>query len=228
MLMETALPHSAGPVPAGAFADWLVQARESLRGNGGADVPCGDCTGCCTSSYLIQVRPEDRQALASVPAELLVTAPGFPPGHKVMVSRPDGTCPMLSKGKCSIYSHRPQTCLDYDCRIFAAAGIDAGGPDKEVINRRVREWQFTYHAEVDRAAHSAVQSAAVFIRKMSAGFPGARRPMSPTGIAVLAIKVYTVFLAADLHQKSEAEIASEVMEVSREFDESNVTPSVSG
>ena len=51
---------------------------------------------------------------------------------------------MLSCGNCTIYAQRPQTCLDYDCRVFAAAGIDAGGADKAVINRRVHEWRFRF------------------------------------------------------------------------------------
>lgn len=220
MLMDTVFPsHAINSVAAGPFGEWLAQARESLRGNGGADVPCGDCIGCCTSSYLIQVRPEDKESLGKIPAEMLTFAHGFPPGHMVMIPRSDGACPMLHAGKCSIYRQRPQTCLDYDCRIFAAAGIDAGGADKTIINQRVREWQFTYGAEADRAAHRAVQSAASFIKKMSAGFPGARMPMSPTGIAVMAIKVYAVFLSPDLHEKSEEDIAATVMDVSREFDE---------
>src|SRR5688572_25485326 len=105
-------------IAAGAFGHWLSQARESLRGNAGMDVPCGDCTGCCTSSYSVQLRPEDQRALARIPPSLLVRAPGFPPGHMTMPCRSDGTCPMLTADRCTVYADRPQTCLDYDCRIF--------------------------------------------------------------------------------------------------------------
>ena len=110
-------------VAAGPFGSWLAQFRASLRGNQGSEVPCGDCTGCCISGYSIQLRPQDERALARIPAELLVQAPGFPRGHLTMAPRPDGTCQMLNAGKCSIYEDRPQTCLDYDCRIFTAAGV---------------------------------------------------------------------------------------------------------
>jgi uncharacterized protein len=205
-------------VAAGPFGTWLSQFRASLRGEGGTEVPCGDCVGCCVSSYFIMVRPADEQARVAIPAKLLVSAPGLAVGHKMMGYRPDGTCPMLTAGKCSIYEQRPQTCRDYDCRVFAAAGIDAGDKDKSVINQRVREWRFTYPAEADRMMHDAVQMAAAFIKENSASFPGGRAPTAPTGIAVLATKVYTVFCDPDIKTKSDAEIATAIVNASREFD----------
>ncbi len=129
----------------------------------------------------------------------------------------DGTCPMLDAGQCTIYHQRPQTCRDYDCRVFAAAGIDAGGDDKHVINERVRAWQFTYPTDDDRRAHDAVQSAAAFIRDRSSSFPRGRAPTAPTGIAVLAIKVYTIFLDAP-SLGNEADTARAIVAASREFD----------
>jgi len=131
---------------------------------------------------------------------------------------PDGACPMLEAGKCSIYRERPQTCRDYDCRIFAAAGIDAGGPDKHVINERVRSWRFDYPTHADQLAHRAVQSAASFIQAKAACFPGGRAPTAPTGIAVLAIKSYAVFLDPALQAQDDAAIAGAIIDASRKFD----------
>jgi uncharacterized protein len=205
-------------IPAGPFGPWLAQARAALLGDQGTQVPCGDCTGCCTSSYFIPLRPQDEPALVKIPAEFLVSAPGQAPGHRMMGYRPDGSCPMLDAGRCSIYEHRPLTCRDYDCRIFAAAGVDAGGSDKTVINRRVRAWRFTYPTAADRRAHAAVQAAARFIQRQRAHFPSARAPTAPTGIAVLAIKVYRVFLDGDLQGRSNDEIAAAIVAASREFD----------
>jgi Fe-S-cluster containining protein len=210
---------AANRIAAGSFGEWLVQIRASLRGEGGTDVPCGECVGCCVSSYFIPVRPEDKEALAVIPANLLVTAPGQKNGNVMMGYREDGTCPMLNSGKCSIYQQRPQTCRDYDCRIFAAAGIDAGGNDKHVINRRVREWQFIYSTEAERLAHNAVLAAATFIKDKGASFPSGRAPTASTGIAVLAIKTYAIFLGDELAM-SETEIANAIVKASREFDAS--------
>jgi uncharacterized protein len=201
-------------IAAGAFGEWLAQTRASLRGEAGADVPCGDCVGCCTSSYPVPIRPQDTLAVATIPARFLATAHN---GQTMMVAPSDGTCPMLSAGKCSIYAQRPQTCRDYDCRVFAAAGIAAGGENRSVINRRVREWQFTYSTEEDQAAHAAVRSAAAFIQEKRDSFPG-RVPTAPTGIAVLAIKVYTIFLDRDIQTKSDEDVARAIIETSREFD----------
>jgi hypothetical protein len=133
---------------------------------------------------------------------------------------------MLAAGKCTIYRERPQTCLDYDCRIFAAAGIDAGGADKAVINRRVRAWRFTYPTAADRLAHNAVQSAAAFIQERRASFPS-RVPTAPMGIAVLAIKVYTVFLDAGIETLGDLEIARAIVKTDRAFGANEETPSVS-
>jgi len=216
-MAEQLVTEPENKVAAGDFGEWLAQIRASLQGEGGTDVPCGDCVGCCVSSYFIPVRPEDKEALAVIPANLLVTAPGQTKGHVMMGYREDGTCPMLNTGKCSIYQHRPQTCRDYDCRIFAAAGIDAGNKDKHVINKRVREWQFTYATEADRLAHNAVLAAATFIKNKGASFPSGRAPTAPTGIAVLAIKSYVIFFGGQLTM-SEPEIARAIIKASREFD----------
>lgn len=217
--MTASLPiEKPSDVAAGNFGEWLSQIRASLRGESGTDVPCGDCIGCCVSSYFIPLRPQDKPALARIPAHLLVTAAGQPAGHAMMRYMADGSCPMLESGKCSIYSHRPQTCRDYDCRIFAAAGIDAGGADKAVINRRVRQWQFSYATEADKLAHQAVHLAAAFIRENGASFPGKHAPTAPTGIAILAIKSYAVFLDARMHAGSNTSIANDVIAASRAFD----------
>lgn len=177
--------------------------------------------GCCVSSYFIVIRAEDSAARARIPVEVLVDAPGTAGAQKLMGYRKDGTCPMLdATKKCTIYDARPQTCRDYDCRIFAAAGLDAGGPDKHVINTRVRAWRFTYPSDDDRKAHEAVRSAARFIQSCKASFPGGRAPTAPTGIAVLAVKCYAVFLDPALSEHSDSDIAKRIIDASREFDAS--------
>lgn len=206
-----------GSVAAGPFGSWLAQFRASLRGTDGSQVPCGECTGCCVSGYSIQLRPRDERARARIPAELLVRAAGFPRGHLTLAPHADGVCPMLSGGKCTIYEDRPQTCLDYDCRIFAAAGLEAGA-DKTVINRRVRQWRFSYPTDTDRKAHEAVLAASSFIRHKRERFPPNRAPSAPTGIAVLAIKAYAVFLRDGIAGLGDAEIAAAIVEASRLFD----------
>jgi Fe-S-cluster containining protein len=170
----------------------LIQARAALLGSAGSRVPCGDCTGCCTSAYSIEVRPTDAAALPHIPVESLFRAAGS--NHWTVRPHSDGTCPMLNGGRCTIYAERPQTCQDYDCRVFAAAGIEAGGADKAVINRRVRAWRFQYATEDDRRAHAAMVAAAAFIREKSQLFPPATVPRNALGVAALALRVYTVFL----------------------------------
>ncbi len=203
---------------AGPFGAWLAQARAALRGDAGVEVPCGDCTGCCTSGYSVQVRPADVRALAVIPAARLLESP-FAAGQKTMPARADGTCQMLESGRCSIYSSRPQTCRDYDCRVFAAAGIEAGDATKVIINRRVRAWRFSHETDVERRVHDAVREAAAFIGRIGDGSAGVRVPTSPMGIAVLSLKVFEVFLDPALAGASDRALGAAVVETARRFDQ---------
>lgn len=197
---------------AGSFGAWLEEMRLALRTDRGTNVPCGDCRGCCVSSYHIPIRVQDRAARARVPPQWLVHASG----RVMMGYRDNGLCPMLQEGNCSIYEYRPQSCRDYDCRIFAAAGIAAGGDDKHVINTRVAEWEFSYESDEARRMHDAVRAAARFIMTKGASFPGGRAPTAPTGIAVLALKSYAVFLSET--PRDDLDTARAIIEASRAFD----------
>ncbi|MET0535430.1 MAG: YkgJ family cysteine cluster protein [Steroidobacter sp.] len=188
--------------------------RRSLKGDEGMDVPCGECVGCCVSGYSVQLRPEDQRARTQIPTELLVSPPGFPTGHMTVPPRPDGACPMLDAGRCTIYHVRPQTCLDYDCRIFSAAAIEAGKP---IIDKRVREWRFSYPTEADRLEHAAVTAAATFIREYRDSF-AVRVPATPMGIAVFAIKAYSVFLDPAANNRDARATAGAMLEAVRMFD----------
>ena len=214
--------NDSGHLPAGDFSTWLRHARVALRGGHGTDVACGECTGCCTSSYFIHVEPDETAALNRIPRQVLAPAPGQPKGHVLMGYDANGRCPMLANGKCSIYEHRPKTCRKYDCRIFTAAGILAGGNDKSVINQRVQRWKFSYPTDQDRLEHWAVQAAATFIRKRAQWFPGGRVPADPIQLAILAIKAYDVFLdgagkATYNDSRSDADIANAIVAKCRAF-----------
>lgn len=91
------------------------------------------------------------------------------------------------------------------------------GSEKPVINKRVGEWRFTYRADADRRAHAAMQAAAAFIQNNATSFPDGRAPKNPSGIAVLAAKVYTVFLDETLSSENTA-IALAIVATSKAFD----------
>jgi len=206
--------EAAFPINAGNFGTWLTKARAALRGDGGMDVPCGDCVGCCTSGYSIFLRPQDK-AIDIVPAKFLSSVKGLAYPHAKMNPLANGHCPMFSEGKCSIYASRPQTCLDYDCRVFAAAGIDAG--ERPVINKRVKEWRFDYATEDELRAHSAVQQAAQFIANYAERFPDSWKTSTSSAVAVLAVKVYELFLIDNQHIDTET-MVNRIIESARKFD----------
>jgi uncharacterized protein len=152
-------------IDAGPFGAWLADTRAAVRGERDAVVPCGECTACCTSSQFVHIGPDETQTLGQVPAELLVAAPGFPPGHVLMGYDERGHCPMLTDGACSIYAHRPRTCRSYDCRVFAAADVV---PDQPAVAARVSQWRFSHPTDGDAASHDAVRSAAALLSATSA------------------------------------------------------------
>ena len=201
-------------VNAGPFGEWLAAMRQVLRGERDADVPCGDCIGCCVSSYPIPLRPEDVRARAEVPEQYLLGT--MAAGERWMMGfREDGRCPFMIGRQCGIYAERPQTCRDYDCRIYAAAGLLPDG-DRTVIEQRVREWEFSFTSDAERTDAEAVHRAAQFIRAHATLFPAGMRAGSATAAAVLAVKVYPLFLTDQTAEP--AQLASSVMELAREFD----------
>ena len=135
--------HAAGP-----FSEWLRAMRAALAGSSGMDVACGDCVGCCTSSYFIKVRAHETAAIERIGADNLRPVPGSNNGNMLMGFDAQGHCFMFANGGCSIYQHRPETCRTYDCRVFTAAGMNAG-PDKSVINERIASWRFDYPSPRD-------------------------------------------------------------------------------
>src|SRR5690349_3195752 len=56
---------------AGDFSQWLRAMRRALAGDGGMDVACGACRGCCVSAYYVKVRDHETAAIASIGVEKL-------------------------------------------------------------------------------------------------------------------------------------------------------------
>ncbi len=185
---------STSTLPAGDFSAWLHSAEALLRsGNGGADVPCGACRGCCRSSMFIHIKPEETQTLRRIPRVLLFPAPGQPKGHVLMGYNDKGHCPMLIDNQCSIYENRPQTCRNYDCRIFTATGISVDQQTQPEITQRVQEWAFNFESEGSREEDRILKEAAAFLEKNRELFSPGSIPSNPVQLAVLAVRIYGLF-----------------------------------
>jgi uncharacterized protein len=183
--MVVAVDHDDA-LPAGDFSAWLSAMEAALRDEGAASVPCGGCTACCTSSQFVHIAPDETGTLAHIPPELLFPAPGRPKGHVLLGYDDNGHCPMLVDGRCSIYEHRPRTCRAYDCRIFAATGLEVDAEDdrKAPVARQARRWRFTFPDDDDRRRREAVRAA---VRQV--------RATSVTQLAVRAVERHEEFLA---------------------------------
>ncbi len=144
-------------VSAGDFTVWLAATQRVLRQADDAAVPCDGCIACCTASQFIHIGPDETDALAAIPPALLFPAPGLPPGHVLLGYDEAGRCPMLVDGACSIYASRPLTCRAYDCRVFAATGIEDA---PEPVATRARRWRFAYSDASARAVHEELMDRA--------------------------------------------------------------------
>ena len=182
---------------AGEFTSWVTGMQAALRGEQDSDVPCGTCTGCCTSSQFVHIAPDETDTLAHIPSILLFPAPRMPPGNVLLGYDERGHCPMLVEGACSIYAHRPRTCRTYDCRIFAAAGVALDEGEKVHIAHRSSRWEFSHPTAADRVRHDAVRAAAVFLRDHRTESDGRVIATAATPLAVFAVKVHDAFVRCD-------------------------------
>ncbi len=173
---------------AGDFASWLVEIRGAIRGDNPSDVPCGDCTACCTASQFIHIAPDETDALAHIPSALLFPAPRLPSGHVLMGYNERGQCPMLIDNRCSIYEHRPRACRTYDCRVFAATGLEPDD-DKILVAQQVRRWRFSFATQSDHDAYDALCTAANQLRLDPSELPQGISPSNTTHIAIHAIEI---------------------------------------
>lgn len=99
---------------------------------------------------------------------------------------------MFVDGECSIYDDRPQTCRDYDCRIFAATGIEL--TDKPLVVEQTRRWDFDASDELARVQQQALRACAEFLRIQAHNLPPGSVPTNPTHLAMLAISVHELFI----------------------------------
>jgi uncharacterized protein len=183
-------PHAAGKV-----SSWVVELQRAIQGEGDAAVPCGSCTACCTSSQFIEIGPAEHAALRRIPRQLLFPAPRRPKGHMVMGFDARGHCPMLVNGVCSIYDDRPRTCRTYDCRVFAATGIDVAADAKPDIAARAATWTFDDPTEPEQVSLAAMVKAAQFLRTHRSAVGDDVVPSTATHTAVAAFVLHELFVA---------------------------------
>jgi uncharacterized protein len=146
------------PVSAGPLAEWLERIGALLDDGRPSDVPCAGCTACCSSGQFVHIAPDETDTLAHIPAELLFPAPRAAAGHVLLGYGEDGRCPMLTASGCSIYEHRPRTCRTYDCRVFAATGIEPES-DQPAVAARARRWRFVVETHADHEARVRIDAA---------------------------------------------------------------------
>jgi Fe-S-cluster containining protein len=179
-----------GRLAAGDFASWIGAIGQAFDNEGSSEVPCAGCTACCRSRQFVPVAPDEADTLAHIPPELLFPAPRLPEGHRVLGYDERGHCPMLVDDRCSIYEHRPRACRAYDCRIFAATGVDVGS-EREAIGRRVARWQFTLETEAADAELEACRAAAAYLDDHHELWPDIAR--NPTQLATGAVAIHDLF-----------------------------------
>lgn len=182
---------STDALPAVAFGAWLRATIATLDDDVPADVPCGTCNACCRTFHQIHLRPGENRARKRLPKEYLSPAPGLPPGYLLLGYTEHGACPVLVGGRCTVYEDRPLVCRTYDCRMYAATGVE---PDRADIAAQVRRWRFSYPQPRDRELHDAVLAAVRFIREVRACLPSDAARAQPIRVATLAVHAHGKFV----------------------------------
>src|SRR5262249_40629696 len=141
---------------------------------------------------------DEHDALKHIPPELLFPAPGRPAGHLVMGYDERGHCPMLIENRCSIYAHRPRACRMYDCRVFAATGVEPNS----AIAERVRAWEFSYSTSDGAATRETLIATAEELR---ATIPNA------TARALRALETYDTLRSSNAGSTSSGSTGSSTL-----------------
>jgi len=189
-------------INAGEFSNWIEGFTQSMKGPGEGNVPCGECVGCCTSFKFIHIRPTDKSALKVISKELMFQAPGLPEGHYILGYDQEGNCPMFKSGKCSIYESRPETCRQYDCRVFAASKLKVSDVSEEIA-KKVKSWEFEYSSARSIELSNAVKSAGIFLSEYADKFPTGFIPSQSSQLAVMAVRIHPLFLEHTLDTMKE-------------------------
>lgn len=142
------LPEPTALRPLGSATTVLRNVLAGMR-SGVAEVPCQGCTACCRAGYSVPLSPGEAARLPSVP-----DTDGFP----ILPRHPDGSCALLVEGRCSIYTQRPQSCKDYDCRVFSLVRVF---PGRLLEQEDFRPFQVTLPTVEDRVRSGALALAVV-------------------------------------------------------------------
>jgi Fe-S-cluster containining protein len=172
------------------FGEWLAATLATLHDDVPADVPCGACNACCRTFHQIHLRPGEKRARKRLPKEYLSVARGLPPGYLLLGYTDAGACPVLVDGRCTIYEDRPLVCRTYDCRLYAATGVE---PDRAEIAEQVQRWRFEYPSADDRELQEAVLAAVRFIQETPACLPSEAARSQPIRLATLAVVTHELF-----------------------------------
>jgi uncharacterized protein len=183
-------------VSAGEFSSWLSEVRKALVSDSEMKVECGECTACCYSSYFIHISSNEEETLRCIPKEIQFSAIGSRKGDVLLGYRKDGSCPMLSDGKCKIYECRPRTCRKYDCRILSATGYFES-EERPLVNKKIVQWEFEFENELARKQYEALKIAASFLERYETFFPENWIPSNSIQKAVVAVQVFDLFIGVD-------------------------------
>ena len=96
-------------------------------------VPCRPCSACCHYPGIVVDEKRDLKRLPHLLTERSSE------GELVLQRRPDGACAHLGPHGCTIYDQRSAVCRSFDCRVYAAMGVDGRCDD----SHQLPDWEFT-------------------------------------------------------------------------------------
>jgi hypothetical protein len=147
-----------GDRPSGSVTTYLRKSTQGYLRDGSANVPCNGCTACCRDPNLfVDVTDEEAKRL-KVHQDTNMDQREYKNGVAWVLDRNEkGECVYLIDNRCSIYSERPKSCRQYDCRVHLLGfPVD---PTQTVVNQEgVLQWsQFSQPTTEDKVAGLAIR-----------------------------------------------------------------------
>ena len=123
---------------------------------------------------------------------------------------------MLGSSGCTIYDRRPRTCRSFDCRIFAATGIEPPGGSDSKVAERVRDWTFD-DSDDQGVTRRALDETLMFLKAFEEVFiPYGIEPGTPI-VANVAADLMHLFLEPSSEVEQLQAVIKELRRIREDF-----------
>ena len=198
---------------AGSVSDFLSKIQRSQWSDDGIDTPCGDCDLCCRG-LSISIEADESSTLDAIEPQLLDAHQSGDLSYWTIKMKPDGSCPKLVGGKCSIWKDRPRVCKRFDCRLFALGELPPPVRNQSFTDR-VNSWRFSIDLQDDEENFEAFRRAMQLISLHQSTFAKRGIEAGTIQAASLAIDLRHLFFKQSDSLEQKDQLAEALVEMRR-------------